>query len=198
MNETPPEPAADPPGAGAATGVVLIGYRGCGKSSVGARLAERLARNFWDTDDLVAARFGGRDAAVVFATPGLGEPAFREVEADVVAQILADAEAGAVIATGGGAVTESPAARAAVKSAAVLRVYLHAPAHVLAARIGGDGKGKRPGLTAAGADPADEVAEVLARRAPVYREVADEVVEVEERTVEEVVEAVASLMQRPK
>ena len=181
---------------GAGPGVVLIGYRGSGKTSVGARLAQRLSRSFWDTDDLVAARFGGRDAATIFGTEGLGEPAFREVEADVVARILPEAEAGAVVATGGGAVTESPAARAAVKNARVLRVYLHADAGALAERIAAEGRARRPGLTGADADPAAEVTEVLARRDPVYREVADEVVPVGDASVEEVVERIAALMKR--
>ena len=194
MSDAPPEPATQ---TGAAPrGVVLLGYRGSGKSTVGAALAAELGRRFLDTDLAVAERFGGRDAAAVFAAPRLGERAFREVEAAVVAEAVAAAEHGAVVATGGGAVTESPAARAAVRNGRVLRVYLHAEAAVLAGRIAADTETKRPGLTGPDADPAAEVAAVLARRDPVYRQVADAVVEVGDAGVDEVVEAVAGLLRR--
>ena len=194
----PTAEAADDPGGGDAAvpprGVVLIGYRGSGKSSAGAALARKLGRPFLDTDAEVQQRFGGRDAAEIFATPGLGEKAFRDVEAVVVTEAVAAAEAGAVVATGGGAVTESPAARAAVRNGRVLRLYLHADAGVLAQRIAADGREKRPGLTGADADPAAEVAEVLATRDPLYRQVADEVVESGDKTLDEVVDAVIALV----
>ncbi len=197
---SPTADAADPVGGPAVPqrGVVLIGYRGSGKSSAGAALARKLGRAFIDTDAAVQQRFGGRDAAEIFATPGLGEKAFRDVEAVVVAESVAAAEAGAVVATGGGAVTESPAARAALRNGRVMRLYLHADAGVLAQRIAADGRQKRPGLTAPDADPAAEVAEVLAARDPLYRQVADEVVESGDRSIDEVVEAVIALLEASK
>lgn len=175
---------------------MLIGYRGSGKSTVGEALAERLGRPFIDTDADVRARFGGRDAAEVFADPSLGEKGFREVEAAAVAEAMAGAAAGAVVATGGGAVTESAAGRAAVTACPALCVYLHAEAAVLAARISADPHNRRPGLSAADADPAAEVAELLKRREPIYRAVADETVGVADLTPAEAVDAVVALLPR--
>ena len=194
MSDATPEPAADQNDPRGSRGVVLIGYRGSGKSSAGAMLAEKLDRPFLDTDAAVAERFGGRNAAAVFAAPGLGEKAFREVEARVVAEAVAAAEAGAVVATGGGAVTESSAARAAVRNGRVLRVYLHAEAEVLAERIAADTKNRRPGLTSDTADPSAEAAEVLKVRDPLYRQVADVVIESGGKTLDEVVEELTGLV----
>lgn len=187
--ERPAGPAHAP-----GSGVVLLGYRGSGKSTVGAEVAQRLGRGFLDTDTTIAHRFGGRDAATVFATPALGERAFREVEGVVVTEAVAAAEAGAIVATGGGAVTESPAARAAVRNGRVLRIYLRADADVLGERIAADALNRRPGLSSADADPSAEVAEVLARRDPLYREVADVVIDTGGRSIDEVAVAVMEQM----
>lgn len=78
--------------------IVLIGMASSGKSTVGKMLAERLGRNFFDTDDLIIGR-AGMDIATIF--DNYGEAKFREYERDAVRYIAK--ESGAVIATGGGA-----------------------------------------------------------------------------------------------
>ncbi len=164
-----------------------MGYRGSGKSTVGRALAEHLGLSFVDTDGQVIAAFGGRSVTDIWAQ--LGEPAFREVEAEVIANVVK--ESGRVIALGGGSVNRSAAARAAVASCKALRVYLEAPAEVLAERIASDAKNaaERPSLTGKGS-AADEVAEVLRHRERVYRSVADVVVDVSKSGIEPIVEAI--------
>ncbi|HUH67003.1 MAG TPA: shikimate kinase, partial [Syntrophales bacterium] len=61
--------------------IVLIGYRGSGKSAVGKRLAERLRMPFYDTDDLVEKRAGRSIQAIVEER---GWPYFRRIEHDVI------------------------------------------------------------------------------------------------------------------
>ena len=79
--------------------LVLIGMPGCGKSSVGRILAERLGRPFHDADALLTERYG--DIPTIFAEQG--EAAFREMETEILAEL--GKKTGCVIATGGGCVT---------------------------------------------------------------------------------------------
>ena len=79
--------------------LVLIGYRGSGKGTVGRLLADRLGRPFVDTDALIEQAEG---ASVREIFSDRGEPAFREAEARIVRQVAALDEQ--VIAVGGGAV----------------------------------------------------------------------------------------------
>lgn len=145
---------------------------------------------FVDTDGGVVARFDGRDIADIWSQEG--ESAFRETEARVVAEAVSTA--GRVVALGGGAVTEHPDGRAAVERADALRVYLAAPADVLARRIAGDAdtQAARPSLTGI-SSVTGEIASVLARRDPVYRAVADAVVDVSALGPSAIVERVAAL-----
>ncbi len=80
-----------------ADNVILVGFMGAGKSSVGRVLARRLGRCFVETDDMITAREGA-SIPEIFATHG--EARFREAEAEMV-RLLA-LKRGDVIATGGG------------------------------------------------------------------------------------------------
>jgi shikimate kinase len=77
--------------------VILVGFMGAGKSSVGRLLAKRLGRCFVETDDLIVAR-EGRSIPEIFRSHG--EARFRELEAEVLD--LLKLKRGDVIATGGG------------------------------------------------------------------------------------------------
>ncbi len=79
--------------------LVLIGMPGCGKSAVGAALAEAMGRPFLDADAIVTERFG--EIPAIFANQG--EDAFRKMETQVLSEL--GKRTGCVIATGGGCVT---------------------------------------------------------------------------------------------
>ena len=81
------------------SGISLIGLRGTGKSTVGRLLAERRGRDFVDADAVLEAR-AGRSIRAIFAEAG--EPAFRELEEQAIADLTA--RPGLVLATGGGVV----------------------------------------------------------------------------------------------
>lgn len=170
--------------------LVLIGYRGSGKSSVGQRVAERLGLRFVDTDALIVERFEGRSIRDIWVE--FGEPAFRRVECAVAAERLADD--GQVIAFGGGAVMQ-PAVRAELAAAAsrCCTIYLRAEPETLGQRIAGDAAtaAARPSLSGV-AGSADEVRRVLADREPTYRAVADHVIDVDDRKVEQIAEAIVA------
>ena len=80
--------------------IVLIGMPGCGKSTLGRMLAERLGREFVDSDEAIVLR-DGRPIPEIFASQG--EAAFRDVESAVIREEIAP-RGGCVVATGGGAV----------------------------------------------------------------------------------------------
>lgn len=83
--------------------IVLCGFMGVGKSSVGRKLARRLQRPFYDLDDLVTARLG-RTIQELFASGS--EPLFRETEATVLEELVIDAPV-SIIALGGGAYADA-------------------------------------------------------------------------------------------
>lgn len=124
--------------------VVLVGFMGAGKSTVGAALAERCGVAFVDCDALIEAQAGPVDA--IFATEG--EPAFRERERAVVKTALAEAAVRpAVVALGGGAVTTLEVREAlarAVQARGIQVVWLQAPVDELWRRVGEGESGVRP------------------------------------------------------
>ncbi|MEM1209482.1 MAG: shikimate kinase [Planctomycetota bacterium] len=169
--------------------VVLMGYRGSGKSSVGRALADRLGLRFVDLDDAVCARFGGATVAEIWADPG--EQAFRAVECEVVASWLT--EPGVVLALGGGTPMQAAAADA-IRQSSALKVYLQASAEELDSRTRADPASvdHRPALTAAGGG-LDEVRAVLAEREPTYRALADREIDTSGQSVETLVDRIAAM-----
>ena len=138
--------------------IVLIGMMGVGKSSVGRRLATRLAIPFVDADAEIE-KAAGMSIADIFARHG--EAYFRSGEARVIARLL---ESGPqVLATGGGAFINADT-RALIKLKGV-SIWLRAEVDVLLRRTG-KRRNDRPLLQTA--DPAETLRELLAEREPTY------------------------------
>jgi shikimate kinase len=165
-------------------GLVLIGYRGTGKSTVGRILAERTGRRFLDADREIEAR-SGRSIRSIFADSG--EPAFRDWEERTVAELIAEAP-GSVLATGGGAVLREANRRRLREFGFV--AWLTAEPAELARRLEADPSGlaDRPALTPSGT--LDEIARMLADRTPLYRGLADEVITTDGRDPQDVAGAI--------
>jgi shikimate kinase len=148
--------------------IYLVGMMGVGKSTVGIRLAERLARRFLDTDQEIE-RSEGRSIPVIFAEDG--ESRFRALESALIER-LASGEteskegAGFVVALGGGAIAQPGAVERLLSSGEV--VFLAAEPEQLLDRIGSDSN--RPLL--AGLDPEEQLEKLRAlmrERMPFYR-----------------------------
>ena len=169
------------------SGLVLVGYRGTGKSTVGRLLAARTGRPFVDADVQIEAR-AGRSIRTIFEESG--EPAFRDWEERVLREV-AEGRPGAVLATGGGAILRE-ANRRTLRAFGMV-VWLRAEPSVLARRLEADARTRaaRPALTAAGA--LAEIADVLTARTPLYEAVADAWVETEGKSIAEVVDAILEL-----
>lgn len=155
-------------------GLVLIGYRGVGKTTVGARLARKVDVHFTDTDVLVE-RAEERSIVDIFNDDG--EEAFRNAEARVIAHI--DPSEVQVIATGGGSVIRERN-RQLIRSLGMV-FWLKVDIETVVERIESS---DRPALT--GGTHRREAEEVYRRRAPLYEAIADHVIEVGGRTVEEI------------
>ena len=110
--------------------IVLVGFMGAGKSTVGSLLAARLGLAFTDSDQVIEQR-AGRPVRQIFAEDG--EPAFRALEHQVIAELL-DGPA-LVLALGGGA-AEYPRTRDKLAGAQV--VYLQVSYDQALQRVGGD------------------------------------------------------------
>lgn len=143
----------------------LVGYMGCGKSTLGRRLARRLGIPFVDTDALVEQREGASVADVFHYE---GEQRFREVEREVLEEAIAG-HAEAVVSTGGGL----PVWRDNMEcmNAAGYTVYLRRSAENIARRLSPYGRQKRPRLR--GLDDEQLVRfmrQDMAGREPFYRQ----------------------------
>lgn len=157
------------------SGMILVGMRGVGKTTLGEMLANCLGLQHVDLDSQVVQMEG---IAVSELVSRRGLPAFRGAEQ---AALLELGECEDVVLSVGGGVVESTWARERLRRLDAVVVWLDADAETLARRVAGSG---RPSIT--GAPVEEEVAELQARRAPLYHEVATIRVLTAGRTPEEV------------
>jgi len=171
--------------------VTLVGYRGSGKSTVARLLAGALRCDWHDADAALEHRQGCTIAEFIRTR---GEPSFRDAEAAILRELLQDHPG--VVATGGGVVLREDN-RVALRQAGRPVVWLRVTADVARGRLAADPAtvDRRPALT--GADPIAEVAAAIEAREPLYREVADLVVEVDDLTPEQAVEIILTKLPAP-
>ncbi|MEW6328463.1 MAG: shikimate kinase [Thermodesulfobacteriota bacterium] len=167
--------------------IVLIGYRGSGKSTVGRRLAERLSLPFIDTDTLIEEKTG---ITIKEMVEKKGWPYFRAVEKEVIRGLAGDKTM--VVAAGGGAVLD-PENQARLKENGLV-FYLAADEATLSGRIAKDARtgDQRPSLT--GEMVTAEIRTVLKTREPIYRKVADYMINTVGRTVNDIVEEIIGIV----
>ena len=139
--------------------IVLVGFMGAGKTTVGTQLAARLGLPFTDTDQVIEQR-AGRPVRQIFAEDG--EPEFRALEHEVIAALLDGPPM--VLSLGGGAPESPPTRDRLASDPAAQVVYLQVGYEEALRRVGGDTG--RPLL----ARP--DLAALYQRRLPLYAEVA--------------------------
>ncbi len=143
--------------------VVLVGYRGTGKSTVARILAERLGWSVASSDTEICSRSQQSIPQIVAER---GWSGFRDLEETVLRELLQHRQI--VLDCGGGVVEREANLRLLIESSPV--VWLQASPAAIVARIAADDQ--RPSLTAARSFT-EEVEEVLARRRPLYDQVSD-------------------------
>lgn len=144
----------------------LIGYRCTGKSSVGKAVAEAMAYDFLDADNVLEAKIGQTIAQLVESK---GWETFRDIESEVL-DTISRQDGNLVIATGGGVILR-PENVSKMQSTGTI-IWLTARPDTIRQRLHQDIKteDQRPGLTAKGAS--DEIDEVLTERKPLYKSAA--------------------------
>ncbi len=165
--------------------LILIGYRGTGKTTVALSLARRLGRRFVDGDVEIERR-AGKTIAEIFAQDG--EPAFRDMEATLIADILKSATEPIILSTGGGAVIRA-ATRDLLRAAGHV-VWLTATPETILARLRGDAttEARRPDLTSL--PPLEEIRTLLAHRHDWYQQTAHSTVATDDQSIDNIAETI--------
>jgi 3-dehydroquinate synthase len=159
--------------------IFLVGLMGAGKTTIGRLLARRLGRRFIDSDHEIEARTG---ATIPWIFEIEGEASFRKREADVIRELTA--QDGLVLATGGGAVLD-PESRAYLAARGTV-IYLRASVGSILQRTSHDKN--RPLLQTP--DPRKKLEELTALREPLYREIADLVIDTGRPNVQSMVQTI--------
>lgn len=161
--------------------IVLAGFMGAGKTTVGRLLADKLGVPFLDSDQVIEER-SGRAIRDIFAADG--EAAFRELEHQAIAGLLAGPPA--VLALGGGAAGHPGTRDLLISSSAADVVYLRVGYEEALARVGGDTG--RPMLAR------DDIARVYAARQEMYAAVAALTVDTDGRAPEDIASDILTRM----
>ena len=169
--------------------IILIGYRGTGKSRVGKRLAAKLQMPFYDTDEIIEAA-AGRSIKEMVAENGWAY--FREREREIVRELAGMHRS--VIATGGGAVMDQENADI-LKRHGVL-IWLNADVKTIVERIEGDigSRERRPSFSHD--DIFQETEDVLRKRIPVYSGLADFSIDTVGKNVDEIINDICQFLSR--
>jgi len=164
--------------------IVLIGYRGTGKSSVGRLLAARLGRELVSTDAEIVKR-AHRTIPEIVAQEGWEH--FRDLESDICRELASRDQL--VIDTGGGAILRAQNVEALKKNGTLF--WLEASVGTITKRIG---RGtQRPSLTGTKSF-VDEIQDVLRERTPKYQAAADHAITTDHRSINQLVEAILTLV----
>lgn len=164
--------------------LVLIGLMATGKSTVGRSTAARLGWEFVDTDHVIVDRYG--PIPDIFAERG--ESGFREVEAEVVADVLGNAASETVVSLGGGSVLHADTRKLL---ASTLVAFLNADLATVLPRLAVDTG--RPLLTG---DPGERWSRLDTERRPLYEALADFVVDTRGATIDDVVNRLEERVRR--
>ncbi|PKN04297.1 MAG: shikimate kinase [Deltaproteobacteria bacterium HGW-Deltaproteobacteria-9] len=168
--------------------VILIGYRACGKSTVGKLLATKLKIPLWDTDLLIEESLGMPIKEIVVSQ---GWDFFRAREKETIQKL--EQNGACVIATGGGAVLSADNIDLLKKMGFV--VWLTAPLADIVERLAVDAEsqGTRPQFTADSL--VEETAAVLQQRIPLYEKAADYSLDTAGKSAEQVAEEISGYLE---
>ena len=155
--------------------IVLCGMMGSGKTTIGIKIAEITGRRWYDTDGVIADKYGKISDIFEY----YGEAHFRKLETEIIRDLAQ--KDNLILSTGGGLVLK-PENNAMLKKNGKI-VFLRASLDTLAKRLKVDGT--RPLLQTSTESIRDRLAKLMKERSPIYEGVADAVVDVDGKTPEE-------------
>ncbi|MBQ8291499.1 MAG: shikimate kinase [Clostridia bacterium] len=163
--------------------LILCGMMGAGKTTIGIKIAELTGRRWYDTDGMIVDRHGKISDIFEY----YGEAHFRKLETEVVKE-LAEMD-GLIVSTGGGLVLKSENNAVLQKNGKI--VFLRASFETLARRLKVDGT--RPLLQTSTESIRDRLARLMKERAPIYEHVADYIVDVDDKTPEDIAKEIVEM-----
>jgi len=159
--------------------IILVGYMGCGKSTVGKNLAKITGYDFIDTDEIIE-KNQGKTISEIFAESG--EEAFRQMETELLKAFLDDKKDKFVISTGGGMPVKDINRKLLEKLGTV--VYLKADPETIYEHVKNDTK--RPLLQCD--NPQQRIRDMIQIRNPIYQSSADIIINVDNLKQSEIAE----------
>lgn len=165
--------------------IILTGFMGCGKTSVGIRLSYALRRTLIDTDKWIEKK-QGKTVSEIFA--GQGEEAFRRMESECIRELIGTAD-GQIISTGGGLPVREENRRLLGELGRVY--YLKVTPECVYERLRGDTT--RPLLQEE--NPKEKIRELLEAREAFYQEGADVTIEVSGKSFEDIITEIVEGME---
>lgn len=160
--------------------LILCGMMGAGKTTIGIKIAEKTGRRWYDTDEIIVDKYGKISDIFEF----YGEAHFRKLETEIVKE-LADKD-GLIISTGGGLVLKDENNAMLKKNGKI--VFLRASLDTLAKRLKVDGE--RPLLQTSTENIRDRLARLLEERSSIYEQVADYIVDVDDKKPQDVADEI--------
>lgn len=157
--------------------IILIGFMGAGKTSLGRRLARALHLTFTDTDDRIVAKMGMPVTAIF---DQYGEEYFRGLETEALKKLMKEKKR-CVVSVGGGLPMRIENQSCLKKMGQV--IYLRADVETLMKRLGGDHS--RPMLR--GGDLRGRIEALMAKRQDTYEKVADQVIDTDGKSFERLI-----------
>ena len=166
--------------------LILCGRMGAGKTTIGIKIAEKTGRRWYDTDGLITDKYGKISDIFEY----YGEAHFRKLETDIVKEL--SKQDSLVISTGGGLVLKKENNALLQENGKI--IFLRASLNTLSKRLKVDGT--RPLLQTSSQSIRDRLAKLMQERTPVYEHVADYVIDVDEKTPEEIAKEIIKMIQK--
>lgn len=163
--------------------IILTGYMGSGKTTIGKAIAEKYSMQFIDTDQLIEEK-AGKAISKIFEDSG--EKAFRDMETELLKELRMKSISNCVISTGGGIVQRKENCDLLKEIGEV--IYLEADSNTLYERVKNDDT--RPLLKDAGDELKDRIDTMLSKRNGFYTLSADRVISTSGKSIEEIVKEV--------
>lgn len=166
--------------------IILIGFMGCGKTTVGIRLSYRIRKVLEDTDKRIE-REQGRTISEIFEAEG--EPYFRDLETKLLQKLIQE-KYQRIISTGGGLPVREENRKLLRELGTV--IYLRIKPETVYQRLKNDKT--RPLLQCE--DPLAKIRELMEQRMPLYEEAAHIVIDVDDKDMETVLTSITDSLER--